>query len=76
MGSAHLALNCVSEGIEDPHELAKLRDFGCDYGQGYLFSKPVPESEVAALIARDRLWAPGANKTAGPQTAEETVAGA
>jgi len=53
-----LNLSCVSEGIEDAHELTKLRDFGCDYGQGYLFSRPVPESEIAELITRDCLWAP------------------
>ena len=64
-----LKLNCVSEGIEDPHELAKLRDFDCDYGQGYLFSKPVPESEVAALIARDILWTPGGNDDAAELSA-------
>ncbi len=70
-----LKLNCVSEGIEDPHELSKLRDFGCDYGQGYLFSKPVPESEVAELIARDVLWAPPENVD-GAASTQATASGA
>lgn len=53
-----LNLTCVSEGIEDAHELSTLREFGCDYGQGYLLSKPLPEKEVEALLLRDQLWSP------------------
>ena len=53
-----LKLSCVSEEIEDPSELTTLKDFGCDYGQGYLFSRPVPGKDVAELLTRDRLWAP------------------
>ena len=53
-----LKLSCVSEGIEDTHELTTLKDFGCDYGQGYLFSPPVPDGEIADLLARGPLWAP------------------
>ncbi len=54
-----LKLDCVSEGIEDPRELTTLKDFGCEYGQGHLFSRPVPEKEVLELLARDQLWEPG-----------------
>jgi len=53
-----LKLSCVSEGIEDPHELTTLKDFGCEYGQGYLFSRPIPEKDVPELLGRDQLWAP------------------
>jgi diguanylate cyclase (GGDEF)-like protein len=36
-----LGLPTVTEGIDAPEELQFLRDLGCDYGQGYYFSKPL-----------------------------------
>jgi EAL domain-containing protein (putative c-di-GMP-specific phosphodiesterase class I) len=38
----------VAEGIEDDATLAVLQELGCDYGQGYLFSAPLPASEFEA----------------------------
>lgn len=35
-------LTVVAEGIEDAESLQMLRALGCDYGQGYYFSKPLP----------------------------------
>ena len=40
----------VAEGIEEGSELAALHDLGCDLGQGYLFSRPVPAAEFVGLI--------------------------
>lgn len=37
----NLNLKVVAEGIETEEQLRKLQDLKCDYGQGYLFSKPV-----------------------------------
>ncbi|MFT4581657.1 MAG: EAL domain-containing protein (putative c-di-GMP-specific phosphodiesterase class I) [Gammaproteobacteria bacterium] len=53
-----LGLTCVSEGIENSHELTTLKNFGCDYGQGFLFAKPVPAAEAEELIKRFELWTP------------------
>jgi EAL domain-containing protein (putative c-di-GMP-specific phosphodiesterase class I) len=53
-----LGLTCVSEGIENPHEITTLKNFGCDYGQGFLFAKPVPAAEAEELIKRFELWTP------------------
>ncbi len=47
-----LGLEVVAEGIEEPGQLEQLRDLGCDYGQGYLFSRPQPADRVADLLAR------------------------
>ena len=45
-----LRLNVVAEGIETIHQLHQLRILGCEYGQGYLFSRPVPVEEAEYLI--------------------------
>ena len=37
-----LSLEVIAEGVETEAQLAELRRLGCDFAQGYLFSKPVP----------------------------------
>lgn len=46
-----LGMEVVAEGIQTAAQVKKLRSLGCEYGQGYLFSKPVPESEMEDLLA-------------------------
>ena len=48
-----LNLSVVAEGIESIHQLHQLRILGCEFGQGYLFSRPVP-AEDAQLILDDK----------------------
>ena len=38
----------VAEGLETPLQLSRLREMGCDRGQGYLFGRPRPASIVEA----------------------------
>lgn len=45
-----LGISTVAEGIETEDQLEALRAMGCDAGQGYLFSRPVPASEVQGAI--------------------------
>ncbi len=45
-----LNLKVVAEGVETIEQLAYLKGIGCNYAQGYLFSKPVPENEIQKLI--------------------------
>jgi len=45
----HMRLDVVAEGIETADQLAQLIEFGCKYGQGNLFSKPV-DSEAAGML--------------------------
>ncbi len=47
----NLSMNVVAEGIETQQQLSHLRALGCDYGQGYLFSKPVDAIATEQLIA-------------------------
>lgn len=45
-----LNLGIVAEGVETEEQLAFLVGLGCEYFQGYLFSKPVPAAEFIALL--------------------------
>ncbi|MDQ3280422.1 MAG: EAL domain-containing protein [Acidobacteriota bacterium] len=54
--SATLGLRVIAEGIETAEHLARLRELGCDYGQGYLFSKPVDAAAIEALLAAEKVW--------------------
>jgi EAL domain-containing protein (putative c-di-GMP-specific phosphodiesterase class I) len=44
-----LDIPVVAEGIEQAEEERMLADFGCSFGQGYLFSKPLPLAETLML---------------------------
>ena len=48
-----LQVPTVAEGVETPEQLLTLKSIGCDIGQGYLFSRPIPAEEYERfLIAR------------------------
>jgi EAL domain-containing protein (putative c-di-GMP-specific phosphodiesterase class I)/putative methionine-R-sulfoxide reductase with GAF domain len=47
-----LRMDVVAEGIETEEQLQMLREMGCRYGQGYLFSRPLPAAGVETLLAR------------------------
>ena len=42
----NLNYKVVAEGIETDQQLSFLEQCGCDYGQGYLFSKPLSERDL------------------------------
>jgi EAL domain-containing protein (putative c-di-GMP-specific phosphodiesterase class I) len=41
--------------VETEEQLNHLREMGCQYGQGYLFSKPVPAEEALAILRGEAL---------------------
>lgn len=45
-----LGLKVIAEGIESESQRDLLKDIGCDFGQGYLFSKPLPADEFEKLL--------------------------
>jgi EAL domain-containing protein (putative c-di-GMP-specific phosphodiesterase class I) len=42
----------LAEGIETERQLQRLRELGCELGQGYLFSRAVPKEEALQLAGR------------------------
>ncbi len=52
-----LGLRAIAEGIETQGQAEFLQDIGCDFGQGYLYSRPVPPAAFEQLLA-SRLLAP------------------
>lgn len=51
-----LGVQVVAEGVETHAQLAALRALGCDYGQGYLFSRPVESAAARELLLADPRW--------------------
>ena len=49
-----LNLSTVAEGVETKAQLERLRDVGCDYAQGYYFSRPLPVQEFEKLLAAEK----------------------
>jgi EAL domain-containing protein (putative c-di-GMP-specific phosphodiesterase class I) len=47
-----LGMLVVAEGIEDGETAALLHDIGCDVGQGFHFSKPIPGDAVTRFLQR------------------------
>jgi EAL domain-containing protein (putative c-di-GMP-specific phosphodiesterase class I) len=53
-----LNLVTVAEGIESAEQATELQLLGCDTGQGYLFSRPLPPAELDAMVTAARTVAP------------------
>ncbi len=45
-----MGLRVVAEGVETGEQLERLREVGCDYGQGYYFAKPMPWKAFETLM--------------------------
>ncbi|HLD23287.1 MAG TPA: EAL domain-containing protein, partial [Sulfuricurvum sp.] len=48
-----LNLNVVAEGVEELYQMEYLKERGCEYYQGYYFSKPVPEKAFFELLQKN-----------------------
>ena len=53
-----LGLRVVAEGVETPDQARRLAELGCAWVQGYLYARPTPVSELAALRAAHAVTAP------------------
>jgi PAS domain S-box-containing protein len=46
----NLGMKVIAEGAETAQQVNHLREIGCEFGQGYFFSKPLPREEAGALL--------------------------
>ncbi len=58
-----MGMDVVAEGVEQQEEVEELKRLGCTFGQGYLFSRPLPETQVDGFIVSSP-WAAGPNVVA------------
>jgi diguanylate cyclase (GGDEF)-like protein/PAS domain S-box-containing protein len=49
-----MKLRTVAEGIERAEQLERVRELGCDYGQGFLFARPLDPIRATAFVADPR----------------------
>ncbi len=54
----NLGMRVIAEGIETESQLALLQNLGCDYGQGYLLSKPLSKEKMEELLYQKHIWLP------------------
>jgi diguanylate cyclase (GGDEF)-like protein len=47
----NLKMDVIAEGVETIEQLSQIKELQCQYGQGYLFSKPLNSNAVKALIS-------------------------
>ncbi len=45
-----MGMKTIAEGIEEVAQFELLREMGCDFGQGYLFSPALPAAELAEMV--------------------------
>ena len=52
----NLKLDVIAEGVETAEQYAQLSALGCQFAQGFYFSRPVNSSDAALLIQQNRQW--------------------
>jgi EAL domain-containing protein (putative c-di-GMP-specific phosphodiesterase class I) len=52
----NMGMEVVAEGVETLAQLSQLRKLNCEYGQGYLFSRPVEAASIDTWISRKPQW--------------------
>ena len=72
-----LGLRIIAEGIEEAGQLERLRELGCEFGQGYLFGRPAPIQALATLLDEQSPagGGPGGSAAVGVGTSAEIAVG-
>ena len=64
--ASHFGLVVVAEGVESERTVSLLEDLGCDGGQGFLFSRPLPFERFEAWLSVQTEPVPGAHDPVVP----------
>ena len=51
--TGRLGLRCIAEGVERPEQHERLKEFGCDYAQGFLLARPMSADLLRELLSAD-----------------------
>jgi diguanylate cyclase (GGDEF)-like protein len=51
-----LNMKVIAEGVETAVHVEQLRNLGCEYGQGYYFSRPLTAQAATALLGEEHHW--------------------
>ncbi|MGN0676886.1 MAG: EAL domain-containing protein, partial [Ruminococcus sp.] len=46
-------IETIAEGIENPNQAKILRELGCNFGQGYLYGKPMPPEQLEEFFKKN-----------------------
>jgi diguanylate cyclase (GGDEF)-like protein/PAS domain S-box-containing protein len=49
--SNRLGVGVIAEGVESQHQLLRLKELGCEYGQGFYVSMPMAEKDISTLLS-------------------------
>lgn len=52
----NLGMTVIAECVETPQHVQLLKEFGCDYAQGYHFGRPEPVDKTEQLIVANPIW--------------------
>jgi EAL domain-containing protein (putative c-di-GMP-specific phosphodiesterase class I) len=47
-----LGMEVIAEGVESEEQAERLKEMGCDLGQGFYFAEPLPSEAVSEFLAR------------------------
>jgi EAL domain-containing protein (putative c-di-GMP-specific phosphodiesterase class I) len=53
--AASMEMTCIAEGVERPAQAGALREIGCEFAQGYLYSRPLPIADCEELLVSGRI---------------------
>lgn len=67
----HLGLRSVAEGVESEVTLGMLQDMGCEVGQGFLFSRPLPYDRLDTWLRAEERGAQTVSLSVEAATADE-----
>ena len=65
MLAGNLGMQVIAEGVETPGQLEQLRRLKCQYGQGYLFSKPLAATDAETFLLNGRQLQPNNSTSVG-----------
>lgn len=69
----NLKKQIIAEGIETKEQLKLLTSLGCDFGQGYLFSRPLPKNEMETMLYKKSNWLPRMEMEIQKETSSKNI---